>query len=96
MHFRKKYSLNKSVCERPEQTKTLEDALARVTGAAMKLEFALDDDEPEEAASAAAPKRAPAPMMSLKQKAEHPFVRKASELFGAQPVRVVEETQRST
>jgi hypothetical protein len=83
--FRAKYTSCKAFCERPPQRAALERALAQVAGRPVGVEFRTIDDEP--ASDAAAPGPAPA-RQRMAEMAEHPLVRRASELFGARVVRV--------
>ena len=88
--FRPKYTSCKSFCERPEQAARLEKALLEATGTPLKLEFALLEDAPEERPPAEARPAAVSPRERLVEKANHPFVKRAAELFNAHPVRVEE------
>ena len=85
--FRAKYTSCKAFCERPEQITKLENALAEIAGATVKVDFAiLADEKPAEAA----PRRMPSNRQRMAEKSEHPMVRRASELFDAELVRVEE------
>ena len=81
------YTLAKSVCERPEQLEKFEQALADVAGHPVRVQFTLSEAEtsqaPEEPSA-----RAVSPHQRIVQVAQHPMVRRAGELFGAQPMRV--------
>jgi hypothetical protein len=84
--YRAKYTSCKSYCERPAQLAQLESAMAAVAGRRVAVEFKTIDDEPSEAA---APKAQSAARRRA-DKAEHPLVRRATELFDARLVRVDE------
>jgi DNA polymerase III subunit gamma/tau len=93
--FPEKYNHCKTYCERPENLAKFEQALARATGEKMRLEFGLIPNGPE-SVELKPPKRAATGQQRLQEKAEHPLVRRAAELFGAFPVRVDEpETAQS-
>ncbi|MBI2824211.1 MAG: DNA polymerase III subunit gamma/tau [Planctomycetia bacterium] len=85
--FAKTYNSCKAFCEQPEQFERLEQALAEVAGGPIRLSFALVDDgvaaRPE---SDASPPRPAAER--IRDRARHPLVSKAMELFDARPVRV--------
>ncbi|MHC4175959.1 MAG: DNA polymerase III subunit gamma/tau [Planctomycetota bacterium] len=87
--FKPEYALAKSFCERPEQLARLEEALAEVAGRPVRVSLAVDEEgagagEPAESA------RQGSPHQRLLEVASHPMIRRAEELFGAQPVRVDE------
>jgi DNA polymerase-3 subunit gamma/tau len=87
------YTLAKSVCEQPEQLARFEQALAAVTGQAVRIEFRQQPGPTTGAAEAGAsvpPVRVVLPHQRLMQAAQHPMVKLAAELFGAHPVRVDE------
>ncbi len=85
--FRAKYNFSKAFCERPDQLAALEQALAEVVGAPVKVELALLPDEP----SAEAPSPRPVPQRQRRAEiAEHPMVRRATELFDARVTRIEE------
>jgi DNA polymerase III subunit gamma/tau len=85
--FRAKYNSCKTFCERPEQMARIESALAEVTGQAVKVEFALlEEDKPADVPA----RRGVSERQRMAQRAEHPMVRRAIELFDAQVVRVEE------
>jgi len=87
IHLKPGYTLAKSVCERPDQLAKFEKALAEVTGRPVRVEFALSEEE-------SGPDRAerPSPQVSPQQRlmevAQRPIMRRASDLFGVQPIRV--------
>ena len=79
--FPAKYNSCKTFCERADQLRQLEAALAELTGGTVRVEFAVLGEE----ASAAAepPRRALSQRQLRAEKSEHPLVRRAIELFGA-------------
>jgi DNA polymerase-3 subunit gamma/tau len=85
IRFKPGYAVCKSGCERPEQVARFEQSLAEVTGQPVRVAFALSEDGPGEAELAA---KAVPTHQRLAEAAKHPLVRRAGELFGAQPVRV--------
>ena len=87
--FREKYTSGKAFCERPDQVAKLEKALALVTGETVRVQFDLEQDLPEEIGAASEERpRTRAPREILQEKAQHPLVRRAVELFDARPLRV--------
>jgi DNA polymerase-3 subunit gamma/tau len=88
IRFKSGYAVCKSACERPEQVARFEQALAEVTGERIRVEFALAAEEPAEQTSAAAPARVVSPHLKLLEVVQNPFVHRANELFGAEPMRV--------
>ena len=85
----------KNVCERESNLARFREALARVVGAEVRLEFALDDAPvaapPGPAGPAGRRERrpgGPSPQQQLREIQAHPMVEKARELFGAEPLRV--------
>ena len=79
---------SKGFCERPEQIARFEKTLTEVTGQTIRVEFALTADEPAEPSSG--PARAVSPHQRRLEMMQHPLVRRAAELFGAQVVDVVD------
>jgi DNA polymerase III subunit gamma/tau len=85
--FREKYTACKAFCERTDQVAMLEAALAEVAGGPVKVDFSLLADEP----SATVPGRQGATLRQrMAEKAEHPLVRKAAELFDARLTQIEE------
>jgi DNA polymerase-3 subunit gamma/tau len=86
--FAPDYALAKAVCQRPEPLARFERALAEVTGQATTVEFIVEQAEggPEVRPPAAAIP----PQQRIQEIAKHPMIRRAAELFGAQPVSVEE------
>ena len=87
--FAKSYNVSKSICERPDQAARLESALAEVTGRTVRLQFELSDDAAVTTEEPAA-RRPASGRERLMEKSQHPLVRRACEVFNAQPVRVEE------
>ncbi len=88
--FRAKYTSCKAFCEHPDNLARIERALAEAAGGHVKLDFALVAD-PVESRPAA---QRPVPQRQRMAKiGEHPFVRRATELFEARVVRVDEPTE---
>jgi DNA polymerase III subunit gamma/tau len=83
--FAKKYNSCKAFCEQPEQAQRIEQALAEVTGRTMRINYVL---APESASETAAVVRPVAARDRVREKAKHPLVSRAIELFDARPVRV--------
>ena len=88
--FSPEHAFCKTACQRPEQVLRFEQALKDVTGQTIRVEFKLLEASPQ-AASAETPARpVVSPHQRLMEAASHPLVRRASELFGAQPTTVEE------
>jgi DNA polymerase III subunit gamma/tau len=88
--FRAKYTSCKAFCERGDQLANLERALAEVVGAPVRVEMAALPDEPAEAAA-----RRPVPQRQrMAEKADHPMIRRATELFDAHLVHLDEPGAR--
>ncbi|HTM56135.1 MAG TPA: DNA polymerase III subunit gamma/tau [Pirellulales bacterium] len=86
--FREKYTSCKKFCERPDQLAALKSALAEATdGAPVEVEFVTAPDEP---ATSAPAKSMVSTRRRMADTAEHPLVRRASELFDARIVRIDE------
>jgi hypothetical protein len=83
------YAFAKSSCERPEHVTRFQQALAELTGREVRVEFRVHE-APGETATAAPVSRPVSPYQRLTEVAQHPMIRRASELFGAQPIRVDE------
>jgi DNA polymerase-3 subunit gamma/tau len=88
--FKSGYAVSKEWCDRTEQIARLEKALAEVAGCPVRVEFTLAADEP----AAAAP-RAVSHRQRLLDASQHPLVRRAGELFGAQPINVESPSELS-
>jgi DNA polymerase-3 subunit gamma/tau len=85
--FRAKYTSCKAFCERGEQLTKLETALTDVAGASVKVDFVVLADENT---AGPAPRRAVPQRQRMAEKAEHPLIRRAGELFDARLVRIEE------
>jgi hypothetical protein len=86
--FRPRYTFCKSACERPEQKARFEQALADLTGEQVQLEFTLLEEE-ETASEEPPPLLRPLTQQQrIMQVSQHAMIRRATELFGAQPLRV--------
>jgi hypothetical protein len=94
VRFKAGYDLSKSACERPEQVARFEQALADVTGQRIGVEFALASNDPGQQEPSVSPGRGVSPHQRLLEAVRHPLVQRASELFGAQPVRVDDSPSR--
>jgi DNA polymerase-3 subunit gamma/tau len=92
-HFRAGYSLHKEYCERPERRSKLEEALSRVAGRPIRLDVAL---LPADASSAGRPAPVPSARQRLREREQHPLVRRAMELFDAEVVRIDEPRGAAT
>jgi DNA polymerase-3 subunit gamma/tau len=88
VHLKPGYTFAKAICQRPDQLAQFQRALADLTGKAMGIQFAVD--EAPAATPPPAAVRAATGHQSRMEVAEHPLVRRAGELFGAQVVRVDE------
>jgi DNA polymerase-3 subunit gamma/tau len=89
VHFSPENSMCKSACQRPEQVARFERALQDVTGQAVRIEFKLQDSGAAAVAVQAA-RPVVSPHQRLVEAAGHPLVKRAGELFGAQPTAVDE------
>ncbi|MCE5268794.1 MAG: DNA polymerase III subunit gamma/tau [Planctomycetaceae bacterium] len=92
IRFKPGYAVFKSACERPEQVVRFERALAEVVGEPIRVSFALSENGPAKPETA---RTIVPPHQRLAEASKHPLVRQASELFGAQPVRVDEPRRDS-
>ena len=89
--FRKAYTTAVAYCERPQSRAKLEDALHRVSGRPLRLEFITLPDEP------ASPAAAPKPVASaqnrrrrMRDAERNPLIARAIELFDAEIIDVSE------
>jgi hypothetical protein len=93
--FKPRLAFAKSICDRPEQAPRFEQALTEVTGQAVSVSFVVEEDE---AAGVAQPggdqPRPVSPRQRLLEVARHPMIRRAGELFGAQPMRLDEPSNQ--
>jgi len=89
VHFKPVYyDLARSRLERPEVLARIRRALAEVTGAQVRVSFAVSEKESAEAVPAPAPPIRSSPQQRLLEVAKHPLVQRAGTLFGAQPTKV--------
>jgi DNA polymerase-3 subunit gamma/tau len=91
VRFEQMYNSSKSFCERPERRQLLEEAVSRIAGRSMRLEFELTQDDAHRPLS-------PTPVISrqqqLQQVTRHPFVERAVQLFAGEVMHVdVKERQ---
>ena len=90
--FARKYNFGKQFCERPENLAKLQQALGEAVGRPVKLLLATSDvDLTPPAPHVDIRKPAPA-RQRLNEKADHPWVKRAAELFDARVV-WMDETQ---
>ena len=88
--FAPEHAFCKTACQRPEQVLRFEQALKGVTGQAMRVEVKRPESAPQSATAEAPARAVVSPHQRLMEAANHPLVRRASELFGAQPTAVDE------
>ena len=79
--FREGYTLDKERCERPERKARIEEALARLTGQRICVEFEIVPDSPLRATPR---KPARSRQQRMREKGENALVRRAIELFDAE------------
>ncbi len=84
--FKPRNALAKSACERPDQLSRFEKALRDLIGGPVRVEFRVDQSGQEPEGPAAL--RRQSPRQRMLEVVEHPLVRRAVELFGANPTRV--------
>ena len=87
--FAPEHAFCKTACQRPEQVLRFEQALKDIAGLPIRVEFKLLEASPQ-ASGAESPRLVVSPHQRLMEAANHPLVRRASELFGAQPTTVEE------
>ena len=79
--FKQEYNLQKESCERPKNKERLEQAMSRLTGANVRIDFEVLPGEPNQGEK-------PAPPVSkrqlMREKERHPLVREAIEMFDAE------------
>ena len=88
--FAAEHAFFKTACQRPEQVARFEQALKDVTGQAIRVDFKLLEAAPQTATAESPARPVASPHQRLMEVAGHPLVRRASELFGAQPTAVEE------
>jgi DNA polymerase-3 subunit gamma/tau len=89
IRFKPVYDFSKGFCERPEQIARFEKTLAEMIGQPTRVEFALTAEEPGKPSAAPAARAVP-PHQRRLETMQNPLVRRATELFGAQVVDVVD------
>lgn len=95
IRFKPGYAIFKNTCERPEQVARFEQALLAVTGQRIRVEFGLSADEPGDPSPAeTAAARTVSPHQRRLEMMQNPLVHRATELFGAQIVEVVDPPPR--
>ncbi|HYW81064.1 MAG TPA: hypothetical protein VE890_15895, partial [Thermoguttaceae bacterium] len=92
--FKAGYAFQKSFCERPEQVGRFQAAMQEVTGRPVRVEFTLAEGASDATTTAAPSARPVSQHQRLREIDEHPMVHRAMELFGAQPMRVDDPTDR--
>ncbi len=83
--FRPRYTLARTYCS--QNAARFEQALSELAGEPIRVEFT-ELEESLEKAVTADPAQVVTPQQRLTEVSEHPMIRRASELFGAQPIRV--------
>jgi DNA polymerase III subunit gamma/tau len=86
VRFPWKYDSCKQSCERPDKAALFQRRLAELVGNPVQIEFVVDAPTNEPAATA----RAAPPRQRTSERANHPYVRRAMDLFGASNIRVDE------
>ena len=84
--FPAKYNFGKTLCERPDRTARLEQALAELVGERVKLEFVLEAAPANGPSNPSALPRPPSARQRNAELMKNPLVRRAAELFDAHPV----------
>jgi len=89
--FKPGYTLQKSMCERPERVARFEQLLAQITGTGVKLEFRLTEAGPQEGEEAPQQRPRKDAAHRYQELAErHPFVQRADDLFGGERPQVID------
>ena len=88
--FGKAYIGAKEYCERPERKAKLQQALAKVLGAAVSLDFEVVADSSEAPLAQGLHQPVPTSRERSRQAAQHPLVRQAMELFDAEVLHVIQ------
>lgn len=85
---------NKQWCERPDVKRKLEETMSRLGGRTMRIDFAVSQASPPP------PKERPVTMQSQRQKMrdleQHPLVKEAMDLFGAEIIKVQQPRARKS
>jgi DNA polymerase-3 subunit gamma/tau len=88
--FGKAYSGPKEYCERPERKAKLQQALGRIVGSEVRLEFELIAGSPEQDLAHGLHQPLATGRERNRQAAQHPLVRQAMELFDAEVLHVLQ------
>jgi hypothetical protein len=91
VYFSPENAMCKAACQRPDQVLRFEQALKEVAGQAIRVEFKMAEPSQPAAGVETPARRVVSPHQRLMEAASHPLVRRASELFGAQPTAVEEQ-----
>ena len=83
--FAPQYNFGKQFCVRPENSAQLERALRESIGLPIRLQLTTAENSDSSASPAEMPKPAPARKRNT-EKVEHPWVKRATELFDARVV----------
>jgi DNA polymerase-3 subunit gamma/tau len=87
------YTFAKSVFETPEQSAKVQQALAEITGHAVRVEFALPQDPPADAPGESAAKVVSQAQLTA-EASENSMIHRATELFGGEVARVEPPTDK--
>jgi DNA polymerase-3 subunit gamma/tau len=90
IRFRKAYTSAVEYCERPQSRAKLEDALARVTGRSIRLEFISIPDEPTTAVAQKPAATVQNRRRRMRDAERNPLIGRAVELFDAEIIDVFE------
>ena len=82
--FKSSYTLHKESCEKPERKTRIEQALMQVTGQSVHVDFKVIPDDPGDTTQ---PKPVPSYQQRNRDKAKHPMVKEAIEMFEAEITR---------
>jgi DNA polymerase III subunit gamma/tau len=92
VRFQQMYNSSKTFCERPERRQVLEQAVSRIAGKTIRLDFELTQgDVPQAAPVATAATR----QQQRQQVTRHPFVERALELFAGEVMQVDVKNQQA-
>lgn len=94
VYFKASYAFAKSVCERPDQLRRFQEALAEVVGGPARVAFAVADPPADEKNDAAGKPQSVPRHQRIREAAAHPMVVRAGELFGAQASDVTDPPRR--
>ena len=88
--FKASYTLQKESCEKPERKARIEQALERVTGQRIFVDFEVRRDE---SAASSRPQPRPSLRQRMRDFEKHPFVKQTIDLFEAEIIRLEEPRQ---